>query len=982
MDSLLNRALAGLKQLLGGAAMDQSKRIEAFITKCARQGRHPDALLDSIQTFLEGNGTINTVGIAWNTARSSQNGWSVYLPHFGTDDEAVLLPLDTLGKRLFEVCEAAGAIGNPIAIYANNNAIDDLERYLRHDRGWNDEQILDLFVGQSWFAMLNKQQPTALGRWVLNRVPKHFDQIMSALPTAQMASTYPFNSEHNQWTQLTTLLMTSQPPYVEQAIKVVTAIKQTALYVPAFRSLLSYAPDRFMAEAHHLVLDRQHYDRSRERLLWTMMETRPQQQHDLLLLLANDTNESSHVRLAALAYLVKHFPDDAASVGGTMLLLPNTYEATRAVREIKRLPFEKAQPLLERAAREGEISVVLEAVSPLLAHSWPGRDALALELAQHRSKQVRQAITSYLVGKRAAGIDMVAPLLQHKAAVVRETAADVIGQIGGETARSLLIAHLDTERSKTVIERITDLVNLAPATAPAAPGDPIAAAQDDAEKAMKRSGGFSRPTYMPATPPTWTNGEPVPEVVLRYLMYRQSRTRQATLDEALVPIMPLIDRASAAPWARQLWQGWLGNKAEAKESWVLALIGACADDDLIQPMRQQIEVWLKGNRGLIAAQATNALAQIGSDRAMAEIDDIAHRVKHAQVRSAAENAFVEAARKRGVSTDDLSDQIVPHLGMDASGIRTFSYGSRQFVARLQPDLSVQVRADNGKTSTTLPKPLKNDDAELAAAAQAEFKHLKTQLKQVYKLQIARLERALVTQRDWDAPTWQALFVDHPLLRQIAATLVWGLADETGGFAAIFRPLEDGTLTDQHDDEVALPEAGRIRLLHPIELDDEAREAWEQHLSDYEITPPFPQIDRPVVRLPNDQRANKRWSPHLGTVMNGAALKGRSVKAGWEHGAIGDNGAYYLLFKSFPQIRITAALETAGMSIGYEQGFNTAIKELGFTADGTAKLYDKLKDDVLLRLGDVPPVVFSEAAADVQQFASAGQVEEDWESKVW
>ena len=82
------------------------------------------------------------------------------------------------------------------------------------------------------------------------------------------------------------------------------------------------------------------------------------------------------------------------------------------------------------------------------------------------------------------------------------------------------------------------------------------------------------------------------------------------------------------------------------------------------------------------------------------------------------------------------------------------------------------------------------------------------------------------------------------------------------------------------------------------------------------------------------------------------------------------------------------LETAGLSVGYEQGFDTALKWLSFVRAGAigrgSYVYDDLQDNDprALKLGEVPPVVFSEAAADVQTFAAAGAYDPDWERKVW
>lgn len=341
----------------------------------------------------------------------------------------------------------------------------------------------------------------------------------------------------------------------------------------------------------------------------------------------------------------------------------------------------------------------------------------------------------------------------------------------------------------------------------------------------------------------------------------------------------------------------------------------------------------------------------------------------------------------------MADRVVPRLGFRDDGTRTFDYGVRQITAKLGIDLQVSVLGGT-KRATSLPKPLAADDPARAAQAQAEFKQLKAQLKHAIKQQTERMERALVTQRTWTTERWQALFLHHPLLRPLAITLVWGVVAEGetphdgSPYTLLFRPLDDGTLTDADDTTVTLPQTGHVRLVHPLDLDADTLRMWQQHLADYEIAPPFAQLNRAVVRLDDTLRTARWWVSCLGYVINGATLKGRYLKAGWERGSVQDAGWYSTLLKTFPAAGIQAVLETTGLSIGYEQNVTTALKRLAFVPAGSMRtgsyVYNDLKDDDarIMLLGDVPAVVFSEAAADVQTFAAAGSYAEDWEKQVW
>ena len=61
----------------------------------------------------------------------------------------------------------------------------------------------------------------------------------------------------------------------------------------------------------------------------------------------------------------------------------------------------------------------------------------------------------------------------------------------------------------------------------------------------------------------------------------------------------------------------------------------------------------------------------------------------------------------------------------------------------------------------------------------------------------------------------------------------------------------------------------------------------------------------------------------------------------------------------------------------------ALESVEFVRTGSVKrgsyVYDDLKehDRRMMKLGDVPPVAFSEAIADVQAFMAAGQYDPQW-----
>jgi hypothetical protein len=86
-----------------------------------------------------------------------------------------------------------------------------------------------------------------------------------------------------------------------------------------------------------------------------------------------------------------------------------------------------------------------------------------------------------------------------------------------------------------------------------------------------------------------------------------------------------------------------------------------------------------------------------------------------------------------------------------------------------------------------------------------------------------------------------------LLWHIVRRLVW--IDDSG---TAFRLAEDRSLADVNDDAVTLAEEAKVRVAHPLDLDDDLA-TWSELFADYEILQPFPQLGRPTYALSEDER---------------------------------------------------------------------------------------------------------------------------------
>jgi hypothetical protein len=967
--------------------LSATERIEKIAEQCrAYQQWLPEAAIIVTCRYLAGEDVLDQVKQEWKQVNSN------VLPYVA--EKMVVLSdapeqLDELDLRLLIACMAINTLGVFFQQIARQPRILQARDYLLQ-QGVSEERIALSLLDTRHDYLLNPTTPTALGALLLSSLPKHFPAVLGTLgPHTPGADFIPY--------YLVALLLADP---TSEHIEMAWQVAQLVNYYyqgPCAALLLKADPARFTEWARQIAGPANAANhQARLAALQALLEYDLAGNVDLVVEAAR-TPPGSHwdqvqVQCLGLEAAYRFDPEKYLPLVEEAAVKQHPALGKKAVELLEKTYPPAARPVLQHCVASGHVEAALKALDVLLEYDWPERQAYMFSLLPHRSKQIRDSLLVWLVDEGQAIVEPLGTQLNHPNAVARLTVVQALGRIGGERALALLTARRESEKSQKVKQAIVDVVGVGadtPASAKAA--SPIARITAEAEATLKQ---ITRPALLwfdPTQAPAmrWATGEPVPHSVIAFLLQRQARAKGVALDERVSQAFAQVNRASAGELAWALWSGWIGQGAKSEQSWLLPLICSLADERLVYPMRQYIESWSKTARGALAAKAVAAMTLMESDLALTEVSSIAERARHAQVKAAARKALTDTATRLNISQDELSDRIVPALGFNEQSERVFDYGPRQFTARLKLNQSMQITDNAGKTVSALPKPGARDDAEKAAAAFAAWKLLKTQLPQVVKLQTQRMEYALVSQRSWDVARWQALFPKHPLLRSFAITLIWGVVEPDGsGYHCLFRPMEDGSLTDYEDNSVALPAEGQVRMVHPVELDEATRSAWMQHLADYEITPAFLQLNRAVVRVSPEEREAVRWEKYQGYVLNGGALKGRFMKAGWERGSVQDGGAYHTIWKAWPTVGVQAILETAGLAVGFEQEFTTAILRLAFARTDTIKrgsyIYDDLKeqDSRALKLGEVPPVIFSEAAGDVAMFAAVGEYHQDWEKKVW
>lgn len=210
------------------------------------------------------------------------------------------------------------------------------------------------------------------------------------------------------------------------------------------------------------------------------------------------------------------------------------------------------------------------------------------------------------------------------------------------------------------------------------------------------------------------------------------------------------------------------------------------------------------------------------------------------------------------------------------------FGPRKVEAHVDDQLSVRLVDEAGARLPKMPRPTKKDDPDAVALALARHEALVTDLSRLRATAIVWLERAMAEERTWSLARFREGILGHTALRRLARGIVWQAA--WAGSVAHVRVAEDATFADARDTAVVLPEDARVAVAHPALVDAAERDAFVQAFVDYEILPPFEQLDRKVFCWGEGEAEASTLVRFSGVVVAAARREKLYGARGWQEGA--------------------------------------------------------------------------------------------------
>ena len=411
----------------------------------------------------------------------------------------------------------------------------------------------------------------------------------------------------------------------------------------------------------------------------------------------------------------------------------------------------------------------------------------------------------------------------------------------------------------------------------------------------------NHPTKIPTLPAfyqpsLWTrpvlkaNAQSLPDNALLHLGEMLRFPQEEALYPGLLQVKDACTADSLAEFAWDLFTAWQTAGAPSKESWAFTALGVLGNDDTARKLTPLIRAWPGESQHKRATVGLDILAAIGSDIALMQLNGIAQKLKFKALQERAKEKIADIAESRELTVAELEDRLAPDLGLDDNGSLLLDFGPRQFTVSFDETLKPFVRDVSGSRLKDLPKPNKSDDETRANDAVNRYKLLKKDARTIAAQQVARLESAMCLRRRWSLENFQLFLVEHPLVRHLTRRLIWGVYSAENQLLACFRVAEDNSYSTADDDLFTLPEGDiSIGTPHVLEISPTDAAAFGQLFADYELLPPFRQLDRNSYALTEAERNASeltRWAGRKcpsGRVMglaNKGWIKGEPQDGGW------------------------------------------------------------------------------------------------------
>jgi hypothetical protein len=409
----------------------------------------------------------------------------------------------------------------------------------------------------------------------------------------------------------------------------------------------------------------------------------------------------------------------------------------------------------------------------------------------------------------------------------------------------------------------------------------------------------------------------------------------------------------------------------------------------------------------VAGACTYALKQMPGLHGAAQLERVRLNVKQPTYVKGIEKALDEAARRAGMTREELEELTVPTFGLEDGRLRLPIGPAMAELEVVGADVALRWYGADGK-------PRKAEPAEVKREHKAELKDLKRLRDDLARMLVAqrdRLERLPLAQRQWSLATWRERYLDHPLVGGLARRLIWRFSwqsapGDDGGERVADGIWHDGMLAGSDDRPLDAPETATVTPWHPVYADAGDVLAWREWLERHRVTQPFKQAHREIYLLTDAERRTRVYSNRFAAhILRQHQFNALCAARGWRNtlrlmvddeyppatlelpqwgqraefwveGAgdeydvdTNDTGTYLHVVTDQVRFYPLAAGQHSAHASGGGYHAAHAWRQLDTAADAHER-------NAPLQLDAVPPLVFSEVMRDVDLFVGVASVGND------
>ena len=388
-----------------------------------------------------------------------------------------------------------------------------------------------------------------------------------------------------------------------------------------------------------------------------------------------------------------------------------------------------------------------------------------------------------------------------------------------------------------------------------------------------------------------------------------------------------------------------------------------------------------------------ALGNMAGSEGVAQLSILKIKVKTNTAQKVIANALEIAAKRIGITAEEIEEMSVPTYGLDEVGVRRDDFEEAVSEVRVDGSDAEQlwVRKD-AKRLAAAPKAIKDKFPE-------ELKEISQAVKDIRKMlpaQRDRIDNLFLMQKRWSLAAWQARYIDHPLIGTVARRLIWKFTKGDKATSAIWF---DGKLVGRDHQPVDwLDDSTTVELWHPIHVESDTVLEWRQWLLEHEIRQPFKQAFREIYLLTDAERNthvySNRYAAHI---LRQHQFNSLCAAKGWKNSLrLLVDDFFPPASKILPQWGLRAEYWIEGIGDQYGTDTNETGTYLYLTTDQvrfyridavenqahaggggySAQRWHGMGNAEPLPLEEIPPLVFSEIMRDVDMFVGVASLGND------